>query len=95
MLVRTNAICLWSFVVGDIDCINKNKLEVRQMKWISVKDKLPVSLEDVLFTDGGGVYKGYRLVSSISEVDWDYWYSVTENRIKGVTHWMPLPELPK
>ena len=80
--------------MGNIDSLNKNMLEVRQMNWISVEDRLPESLEDVLFTEGEGVYKGYRLVSSISEVDWDYWYSVTETRIEDVTHWMPLPELP-
>jgi len=63
------------------------------MNWINVEDieKLPELLEEVLFTDSEGVYKGYRLKSSISEVEW---YSITDTRIDGVTHWMPLPELP-
>ncbi len=68
------------------------------MNWISVEDKnrLPPSLEDVLFTDGRNVFKGYRIQTSADdwEIPWHYWHSVTENTIEDVTHWMPLPELP-
>jgi|KBSMisStandDraft_5_1062788.scaffolds.fasta_scaffold63114_5 hypothetical protein len=65
------------------------------MNWIDVYDKLPESLEEILFTDGDSVYKGYRFRPSNSDFEWDSWYSITETRIEGVTHWMPLPELPK
>ncbi len=66
------------------------------MEWIDVKekDKLPEDLENILFTDGVHVYKGYRMTSSISEVDFDYWYSVTDSSVLDVSHWMPLPKPP-
>ncbi len=80
--------------MGYTHYINKNMLEVRQMNWISVeyKEKLPEDFQDVLFTDGKGVYKGYRMSPCIDSLD--YWYSVSDCSIDGVTHWMPLPELP-
>ena len=64
------------------------------MNWISVEDKerLPESLEDVLFTDGDRVYKGYRLSSELD--DFVGWYNSNDSSIYEVTHWMPLPELP-
>lgn len=67
------------------------------MNWISVEDKskLPEHLEDVLFTDGINIFKGYRLVVFLGSSGIDYWYSNTDNRIPDVTHWMLLPELPK
>jgi len=68
------------------------------MKWISVqeKDKLPESLAEVIFTDGKGIYKGYRFAAFINASDEvERWYSITENLIEDVTHWMPLPNLPE
>lgn len=49
------------------------------MKWISVKDRLPVT-GNVLATDG------QIIITAPS--------SSVRNR-KSITHWMPLPELPK
>ena len=67
------------------------------MEWISVEDeeKLPEHLEDVLFTDGINIFKGYRLVVCLGSSEIDYWYSNLDNRILDVTHWMPLPKPPK
>lgn len=65
------------------------------MEWINIKqiEKLPESLKDVLFTDGNEVFKGYRVKSSIDE--FDFWHSITDRTIENVTHWMPLPVVPK
>lgn len=68
------------------------------MEWVNVKetDKLPESLEEVLFSDGKGVYKGYRFSSFISaSQEVGHWYSTNDDRIDDVTHWMPLPTLPE
>jgi len=70
------------------------------MKWISVeeKDKLPEDLEEILFTDGKGIYKGYRFSAYAdlkSDDEVEHWYSITEHRIDDVTHWMPMPPLPE
>lgn len=66
----------------------------KKMMWIKVQEKLPEDMEYVLFTDGKDVFKGYRMSSEL-DVEWDYWYSISDTRIEDVTDWMPLPELPK
>lgn len=63
------------------------------MKWISVHEKVPDDLEEVLFTDNKEIFKGYRMRSSLD--DRFSWYSNSDFTIHDVTHWMYLPELPK
>lgn len=55
--------------------------------WISVKDRLPEPLEDVLVCYAGGIVG----------IDWVYhdMRFAYENIYGGVTHWMPLPEPPE
>ena len=68
--------------------------------WISVEDDLPCNHEELLKSQ-----KSYRTKSVIVRFDnnmhgflymskihnkWE-WY----DKIKGITHWMPIPELPK
>ncbi len=74
--------------------IDNNHIGIRP-KWISVLDikNLPESLEDVLFTDGKEVFKGFRIESFDKE--YNDWHSVTEFVIQKVTHWMPLPKPPR
>jgi hypothetical protein len=64
--------------------------------WISVKDKMPMLVETVLFTgkryDGGwfGTKRGY--------FDGTDWYADDEGTIYSttpVTHWRPLPSPPE
>lgn len=66
------------------------------MKWISVKDKLPLNGQKVLtlkifLAEYGWTEPWYYIDSG--------WYSNKEDFIWNgggkTTHWMPLPELPK
>lgn len=64
------------------------------MEWISVKDKLPKIKKYVfILFRGGSIYKGYLVANgwlAHTEYDTDY-----KADFISVTHWMPLPELPK
>jgi len=56
------------------------------MKWISVEDKLPQYISDVLcVTKSGSIYMDWCSISK----KWE------KREEKTVTHWMPLPSLPK
>ena len=57
-------------------------------EWISVKDMLPTSIEDVLVWDGEHISVGWYDTYSKG------WTSYLGS-IDGATHWMPLPEPPK
>lgn len=59
---------------------------MQEMNWISVKDKLPQNLDDVLIHYADGCIEvGCRYS--------DGW--PMERSLGPVTHWMPLPEPPK
>lgn len=62
-------------------------------EWISVDDRLPAEEVDVLVFGKRGVMIGY----TVAGVFGGQWASFeTEEATKfDVTHWMPLPELPK
>lgn len=69
------------------------KVEQEQHQWISVEDRLPGCGERVLATDGSFVGEAYRTSAKS-------WYRHTSFPWRDlfhtvVTHWMPLPELPK
>lgn len=74
---------------------NKTKPELLSdlWDWVSVKDRLPEDLQDVLFTDGKTIYKGYNMKSCLD--DSCSWFSDTDYTIDDVTHWSHLPLLPK
>jgi hypothetical protein len=68
------------------------------MEWISVKDKLPeiiidnFSSGDFLITDG----KNISIGSYEENYNCDGWHWYDEMyTVEEVTHYMPLPELPK
>ena len=92
------------------------QLEANQPKWISVKDRLPPDLEEVLIlvkeTEFYGQYNEFSknyFCQYIGSYDSGEWYTVWchgHRYIKDtaaepysdkleVTHWMPLPEMPK
>ena len=57
--------------------------------WIPVTERLPEEIRmPVLVVDGRDVIEGY--VNAIGE-----WMDFHGNRLKMVSHWMPLPEPPK
>ncbi len=70
------------------------KIYSQWVQWISINeiDRLPESLNEVLFTDGQEIFKGYRIQSIIDEPD--MWHSSGDQTIYEVTHWMSLPKLP-
>ena len=67
-----------------VDKVYYNRLR-EQTTWISVKDRLPEPLVNVLVTDGESV--------DIDWVDYDFLFILEE--WKQWTHWMPLPEPPE
>ena len=67
-------------------------LKKKQMNWISVKDRLPIHGQSVLCVD----YTGEYLVCRTDRINLEfvmareYVYRFTQ-----ISHWMPLPDLPK
>jgi len=63
------------------------------MEWIECDEKLPEDLINVLLTNKKDVYKGYVMKSSLD--GHISWYTINDFIIDDVTHWMPLPKMPK
>ena len=71
----------------DKDFYNKLKEHYNHFQWISVKDRLPNENTRVLVYAKQGCYMNLRIDYICNGGMW--FYSMM------VTHWMPLPELPK
>lgn len=71
------------------------------MEWISIKDRLPGNRRQLLFTDGKFIQKGVFLSVFINQyADFENVFIGDDNSFcvmdaQKITHWMPLPELPK
>jgi hypothetical protein len=68
------------------------------MNWIKVQDKWPKCCEDILFTDGKKVYKGWLEAYELGEDALFYndaFGRLAENWPEHITHWMPLPNPPE
>lgn len=67
--------------------------------WISVNDRLPIFDQEVLLTDGKCRTVGIYLGESINHADVFFpegFYSEgAGSYYSDITHWMPLPKLPK
>ena len=72
------------------------------MEWVSVDERQPPVLGDwpehsvtVLITDGREIWTGYRVTWEDNEFP-PQWHLAGRDAygFDGVTHWMPLPELP-
>lgn len=67
-------------------------------KWISVEEKMPELKENILFLVGDIIFLGWLaeflhglgFMSDDNNSD-----KVTSFLVENVTHWMPIPELPK
>ena len=59
-------------------------------KWISVKEKLPEPLESVLV-----IYAPTNQAKNDYRMECWNWPETEVYEKKFITHWMPLPELPK
>lgn len=74
-------------------------------EWISVKDRLPETCQDVIYVYTGHDFKNlavkrYMTIGHYDE-DEKIWYvrylfaSIPLSKEIEITHWMPLPESPK
>ena len=100
--------CADALGVAAADAIeNMNKVIARQKdmingfayipldyQWFPVKKKLPDPMHNVLVTDGKDIGIGWIFsLHSNGEVSWAAPFADIDGR--DVTHWMPLPKLPK
>jgi hypothetical protein len=60
-------------------------------EWISVKNKMPISKETVIVTDGKSVFSGFFNYSYW--LCWSGWKNLNLQSY-DVTHWMLLPDPP-
>ena len=79
-----------------IDWVDKQPTAEPKQEWISVKDRLPEQLKEVLICFDG---YGKKSVSTATYRNYFYgkeWLSnMMSLSVDSVTHWMPLPEPPK
>lgn len=60
-------------------------------EWISVEDRLPCQDKWVLLSNGNKIWLG-QLDNHYNK---DFYCKCCLENFHGVSHWMPLPELPK
>ena len=80
----------------DSACIDTNSIDTgTKMQWISVKDRLPEDISDVLILSKEkescvGYYRS-------SDNDWNMYNPCCSFHMElhGITHWMPLPKPPE
>ena len=75
------------------------------MKWVSVQDKLPEEMLDVLIlTKEGYINLAHYANEYLPEDCWKHFFPINEDPddnfghsyyVRNITHWMPLPEPPK
>lgn len=68
------------------------------MNWISVKDRVPEHNQFFLGTGTSGQMEVLRCdLHQNGEKVFDYVFMTPslKHQVKGITHWMPLPEPPK
>lgn len=65
-------------------------------EWILVTDKLPEHCQEVIIAVNSRLDNEKIVFSAIYNKDWNCFYSINGIRYDtNVTHWMPLPQLPK
>lgn len=68
--------------------IQRLKAELKKYEWISVNDRLPDEYENVLTYGERPSYDVVYVNRLIDKENGEWLYD-------GVTHWMPLPKIPK
>ena len=74
-------------------------LKEQQPKWIPINERLPEEKETVLLSDGYDVSFGYMTTNrnfifvddALSKDD----LPIKSKKSWGISHWMPLPKIPK
>lgn len=78
-------------------------LERQNMKWISVKDRLPISETDefahyesfdVIVCDGSGAYPAIAAAGRYPVFWFEFHQEGFDGKRTGITHWMPMPDPP-
>ena len=70
------------------------ELRARVQEWISVKDRLPEAGGYVVCIAKRNPFS--RFMPMVARIEKNGWANpITEQYISEVTHWMPLPQLPK
>jgi hypothetical protein len=87
-------VCEDEFAKDICKIIEKRTLNLREDQWISVKDRLPEIEKEILYTDSkyNEIYLG---IMSLDDELNPYFTHYDFLEDKGITHWMPLPNLPE
>lgn len=82
--------------VCEITDVIDNAPTINPYEWISVEDRLPETNEDVLVYRGKCIGYLVNVYTYLGNNKWEdeygYWSRTDSD---GITHWMPLPALPK
>ena len=79
-------------------CGSTEKLEIHHMipvkygRWISISEKMPPDLQDVIVSDGNFIATGYFM--NFMEMWHIYGNSIPQHK-EAYTYWQPLPEPPE
>ena len=81
-------------------CLVADALELlKEHRWISITERLPKEKETVLLSDGYDVLYGYittkRDFILVDEALSKDNYLIKSKKHWGISHWMPLPKIPK
>jgi hypothetical protein len=87
----------WERDLDDSDTILKQTHKAAAPQWISVKDKSPEINQRVLLAtnEKRSIVTGYRLSPAGKNEPWFHTDLGLWCGTETVTHWMPLPDMPK
>lgn len=63
--------------------------------WINVNDHLPRRGQEVIAWAADGKDQTKNLMQQATFLGGDFYYGYHSSRMRGVTHWCPLPEPPE
>jgi hypothetical protein len=69
-----------------------NAISSQIRAWISVTDRMPEADPDTKYLVCARTKSGYRSIN-LAWYDGSFWHGM--GSMAGVTHWMPLPDLPE